>query len=411
MNELILDGFFTKKNEFKQKNLTIKEFINTNVYNEKFPDIKSYKSIFGGDKTEICGFYTLFFSLNYIKYILNERDIYYIYKNTNRKSFFKFYKNFLSFFISNMPSLEQYEITELNNGSSLERHHIDFILKNNLLFKYMGKKYDDLNDDKKYNFEFEWFDFISNNFSISEIPKINKLNDIFKKISQNVKDVTPSKNNNVIFLYIGLIEHWILIIYDSYYKDILIEIDSFEGTRDIINLKYLDEKEIQEYIDKENDINILLTKKPPSEYSIKQFKNFIKDTQRLLYKLNYFVLKNDNDKISLGLSIIEERCNSFLESFNNLNIDKNDKLNELLIIYYWFANEYHSKRIKEDFYYTMKEYKVSQKNCYNKNINKFFALIKELRDFLNENIKLIDQNDIKEILVKGFDIFDKINKL
>ena len=275
----------------------------------------------------------------------------------------------------------------------------------------MGKKYDDLNDDKKYNFEFEWFDFISNNFSISEIPKINKLNDIFKKISQNVKDVTPSKNNNVIFLYIGLIEHWILIIYDSYYKDILIEVDSFEGTRDIINLKYLDEKEIQEYIDKENDINILLTKKPPSEYSIKQFKNFIKDTQRLLYKLNYFVLKNDNDNISLGLSIIEERCNSFLESFNNLNIDKNDKLNELLIIYYWFANEYHSKRIKEDFYDTMKEYKVSQKNCYNKNINKFFALIKELRDFLNENIKLIDQNDIKEILVKGFDIFDKINKL
>ena len=144
LKELILDGFFIKKEDFKQIKLKHKEFIYEDVYNEKFPNFKSYKSVYGKDKSEICGFYALFYTLNYIKYIINDRDTYYLYKNTNRKSFFKFYKRFIPFFISNMLELEKYEIEELNREGSLERHHLDYILKNKLLYKFMGSKYNDL---------------------------------------------------------------------------------------------------------------------------------------------------------------------------------------------------------------------------------------------------------------------------
>ena len=214
-------------------------YIDDKASNPEFPNIISYKTAVDRRAKDICGFYDLFYTLNYIKYIINERDNYYLYKNTNKKSFFKFYKNFLPFFIQNMPSLEDYEIKELNNESSLERHHLDFILKNKILFKYMGKNYDEIM--KKYQFEFEWFDFMGNNFAISEIEKIKKLDNIFNEIFKINIEKNPCKK--IFFLYIGLTEHWILIIYDSLYKNSFIKMDSFYGAQDIINLKYLDEKE------------------------------------------------------------------------------------------------------------------------------------------------------------------------
>jgi len=402
LNELIINGFFVKKEEIKQKNLQLTDFINEKAYNEKFPDIKVYKVICGGN-SDICGFYALFYTLNYLKYLFNGRDIYYLYRNTIRKSFFKFYKKFLSFFISNMTSLEQYEIEELNKQSSLERHHLDFILKNNLLFKYMGEKYNSLHE--KFKFEFEWFDFMSNNFATSDISKIEKLNNIFKEIRECTK--TPDIQNKIFFLYVGLTEHWILIIYDSLYKNICIEMDSYEGSQDIINLKYLDDNEINAYIKNINDQITKIKKKPLTEYSSMQFKNSILDMHRFLYKLNNLILKNND--FNLGISIMEERCNSFMESFNCLKISQDDKLNGLLVIYNWLANEYHPKRIKEDFYDMMNELKIN-KNCENENIKKFFRLIKTYRDFMNENIKLIEQQDIKELLEKGLNVFDEINK-
>ena len=412
LKELVLEGFFIKKEDFKQHKLTIKDIIYEDVYNKKFPDIKSYKSVYGKDKSDICGFYALYYTLNYIKYILNNRDIYYLYKNTNRKSFFKFYKRFIPFFISNMSELEKYEIEELNKEGSLERHHLDYILKNKLLFKFMGSKYNDLLNkyitDENNLFEFEWFDFVSNNFAI-EIPKIKKLNNIFKEISECVK--IPPSNNKIFFLYIGLIEHWILIIYDSFNKNYFIEIDSYKETKDIIKLNYLDENKIKEFINKVNEDSVKSKMKPLTEYSKSQFYIFIKDTQRLFYKLNYLILKNNNKEINIGLSIIEERCNTFIDDFNNLKINKDDKLNELLIIYNWFATEYHPKRIKEDFFDMMKDLEINQMNCNNKIIQKFFSLIKELNNDLKENIKLIEQEDIKEILEKGLNVFEEINNI
>ena len=404
----ILSQFYITKENFKQKNYTLKDFIDYKSYNTKFPNIISYKTICDRRSKDICGFYDLFFTINYIKYIINNRDLYYLSKNLNNKSFFKFYHKFLFFFIKNMNTLEEYEINELNKEGSLERHHIDYILKNNLLYKFMGKKYDDL--IKKFEFQFEWFDFMGDNFSLSEIDKIKRLDNIFKEISKCSKN-EKANNNKIIFLYIGLTEHWILIIYDPLYKNNFIKMDSFFGSRDIVNLKYLDEKEFDNYIKNINEESEQIHDKRLNQYQINLFRNSIIDTQRILYKLNNFVSKTNHSDFNLGINIMEERCNFFIQNFQKLKIDKSDTMNELLIIYNWFTNEYHPKTLKEEYYDMMNELGIKSKECKNENINKFFGLIKELNIFLKENLKLVEQQDIKEFLEKGYDIVYKISNL
>ena len=113
----------------------------------------------------------------------------------------------------------------------------------------------------------------------------------------------------------------------------------------------------------------------------------------------------------MGTSIVEERCNSFIESFGSIKFNEDDKLNKLLVIYYWFANEYHPKRIKEDFLDIMVELGINSKNCDNEKIKKFFELTNDLSNFFSENLKNIEQEDIKEMLEKGFNVFNDINKL
>ena len=402
--ELILEGFYIKKEEFNKKDLSIKNFINENVYNEKFPDIKSYKVISAMGST--CGFYTLFYTVNYLKYILKDRDIYYLYKNTLGKSFFGFYKKFVPFFISKMPTLEKFEIEELKKDSPLERHHLDFILKNNLIYEFMGKKYKPLFEEyinvKKYKFEYEWFDFISNNFSLFDIVKIKRLNKIFNEILECSKSANPP--GKIFFLYIGLTEHWILVIYDSFYKNNFIEMDSYSGTKDIINLKFVDDKEIEKFVNKVNKEIIQVKRTPLNKYQIKQFTNSIYDTQRVLYKLNNILLNNE---FSLGLAIMEEKCDLFLKNFENLKINKNEKLKTLITIYNWLKNEYNPKWIKEDYYDIMKELDIN-KNNNNLKIKNFFELIKDLKDFINENIKLIEEKNILELLTEGINVFSNI---
>jgi hypothetical protein len=144
-----------------------------------------------------------------------------------------------------MTSLEEFEVELLKKGMPLEREYLDFILKNKLLYEYMGNKYSNL--IQKYTFEFEWFDFIENNFSLfNDVDKLKKLNNIFNDIIQCYKGI--NKTEKIIFLYIGLTGHWILVIYDSFYNNTFIEMDSYIGTKDVINLKYLDNQEIDKFI-------------------------------------------------------------------------------------------------------------------------------------------------------------------
>ena len=407
INDDILEQFFITKEKFKQKNFSLNDFIDTKTSNPKFPNIITYKTNFDNLNKDICGFYDLFFTMNYIKYIINDRDLYYLYKNNNKKAFFTFYKKFLPFFITNMPSLEEYEIDELNKEGSLERHHLDFILKNKLLYKYMGIKYDNI--IKKFEFEFEWFDFVGNNFAISEIDKIKKLNNIFNEIFKFSKEENPPKK--VFFLYIGLTEHWILIIYDSLYKNNFIKMDSYQYSQEIINLPYLDQNEIESFMNKVNDEFTQINKKTISTYAMNLFHNCINDIHRILYKLNNFISSTSHQYFNLGISIIEERCNFLLQSFENLKINANDNLNKLLIIYNWLSKEYHPKTIKEEYYDMLNILEIKSRECTNEKIKNFFELMKKLNDFLKENLKLIEQQDIKELLVKGYEVIDKISIL
>ena len=404
----IIEKFTMTKEKFKQKNLSLNDFIDSKAFNPKFSNIITYKTTFDRLCKDICGFYALFFTMNYIKYIVHERDIYYLYKNTNAKSFFKFYKKFLPFFISNMPSLEDYEIIELNKESSLERHHLDFILKNRLLFKYMGNKYHE--KIKKFEFEFEWFDFMGDNFAISDIDKIKRLDNIFNEIRKLSLEENPS-DKKIYFLYIGLTEHWILIIYDPIYKNKFIKMDSFYASQYLINLKYLDQKEIDNFMNTINDEYSKINKKEITTYAMNLFHNSIKDTHRILYKLNNFISSTTHENFNLGLSILEERCNFIVKSFENLNIQNNDNTNKLLIIYNWFAKEYHPKTIKEEYYVMLNQLGIKSKECKNEIINKFFQVMKNLNNFFKENLKLIEQQDIKELLQKGYEIIDNISKL
>jgi hypothetical protein len=290
-----------------------------------------------------------------------------------------------------MTSLEGFEIEELNKGSSLERHHLDFILNNNLLFEYLGKKYNNNDLLKKYTFEFEWFDFISNNFCLSDnLDKLKKLNNIFNYIEHCNKG--QSKTDKIIFLYIGLTEHWILVIYDSFYNNTFIEMDSYIGTKDVINLKYLDNQEIEKFIHNFNVEIAQFKGKSLNKYQIKSFKNYIEDTHRLLYKLNNILL---SDEFSLGVSIMEEKCNEFLKNFEKVKFNKEDadKLKGLKIISDWFGKEYLSQWLKEDFFDLMKELGINKQNCKNVGIQKFFELIQNLKKYLSDNISLIREND------------------
>ena len=148
-----------------------------------------------------------------------------------------------------------------------------------------------------------------------------------------------------------------------------------------------------------------------TKYTIKLFYNSIIDTHKILYKLNNFISSTSKEYINLGISILQERCNFLLQSFENLKINNDDHLNKILIIYDWLSKEYHPKTIKEEYYDMLQILGIKSKECNNETINKFFDLFKKLDSFLKENIKLIEQQDIKEFLEKGHDIIDKISNL
>ena len=187
--------------------------------------------------------------------------------------------------------------------------------------------------------------------------------------------------------------------------------DSFYASQELINLKYLDQNEIDNYMSKVNEEFTRINKKVISKYAMELFHNSIKDTHRILYKLNNFISSTTNKDFNLGLSILEERCNFLMKSFENLKLPDNDNLNKLLIIYDWFAKEYHPKTIKEEYYDMINQLGIKSKECKNEIVNKFFGLIKKLDGFLKENMKLIEQQDIKDFLQKGYEVVDKISNL
>ena len=386
LNELL------KTKEERQKEIIgkkIEDYIFFQINYEKInnnPKLFFMKTIKQNNKSNLCGFYAFFFAKNYLKYIEKERNLYYLKKNDSIFLFYKFYNKFLKT-ILDKDDFNEFEKNELKNQGSIERQQIDKILNiNKNIYK---------NEIKGIKINYNWIEYSFRNFNYIDINQIEKL----KKSLENIKQ---SKNEIHIF-FLAMQVHWnLLIIDDTYDKKTIFIFDSIDHSDDYINLK--DEKSLKDYIKKDDEYNQkVLHLQAFSSYQIKMYKEFVYDYQKVFEDFVRVVYNN----IDLDEFIIENRCISIISSFNNLSIEKiEDKTQKILSIYYWLLTEYHPNILKENVYFLMEKYKINQ-NTKNDIIQNFFKIINENSNFIEENLNLINENDIKELLIK-FINFNKI---
>ena len=386
LNELL------KTKEERQKEIIgkkIEDYIFFQINYEKInnnPKLFFMKTIKQNNKSNLCGFYAFFFAKNYLKYIEKERNLYYLKKNDSIFLFYKFYNRFLKT-ILDKDDFNEFEKNELKNQGSIERQQIDKILNiNKNIYK---------NEIKGIKINYNWIEYSFRNFNYIDINQIEKL----KKSLENIK---KSKNEIHIF-FLAMQVHWnLLIIDDTYDKKTIFIFDSIDNSDDYINLK--DEKSLKDYIKRDDEYNQkVLHLQAFSSYQIKMYKEFVYDYQKVFEDFVRVVYNN----IDLDEFIIENRCISIISSFNNLFIEKiEDKTQKILSIYYWLLTEYHPNILKENVYFLMEKYKINQ-NTKNDIIQNFFKIINENSNFIEENLNLINENDIKELLIK-FINFNKI---
>ena len=386
LNELL------KTKEERQKEIIgkkIEDYIFFQINYEKInnnPKLFFMKTIKQNNKSNLCGFYAFFFAKNYLKYIEKERNLYYLKKNDSIFLFYKFYNRFLKT-ILDKDDFNEFEKNELKNQGSIERVQIDKILNiNKNIYK---------NEIKGIKINYNWIEYSFRNFNYIDINQIEKL----KKSLENIK---KSKNEIHIF-FLAMQVHWnLLIIDDTYDKKTIFIFDSIDHSDDYINLK--DEKSLKDYIKRDDEYNQkVLHLQAFSSYQIKMYKEFVYDYQKVFEDFIRVVYNN----IDLDEFIIENRCISIISSFNNLSIEKiEDKTQKILSIYYWLLTEYHPNILKENVYFLMEKYKINQ-NTKNDIIQNFFKIINENSNFIEENLNLINENDIKELLIK-FINFNKI---
>ncbi len=386
LNELL------KTKEERQKEIIgkkIEDYIFFQINYEKInnnPKLFFMKTIKQNNKSNLCGFYAFFFAKNYLKYIEKERNLYYLKKNDSIFLFYKFYNRFLKT-ILDKDDFNEFEKNELKNQGSIERQQIDKILNiNKNIYK---------NEIKGIKINYNWIEYSFRNFNYIDINQIEKL----KKSLENFKQ---SKNEIHIF-FLAMQVHWnLLIIDDTYDKKTIFIFDSIDNSDDYINLK--DEKSLKDYIKRDDEYNQkVLHLQAFSSYQIKMYKEFVYDYQKVFEDFVRVVYNN----IDLDEFIIENRCISIISSFNNLFIEKiEDKTQKILSIYYWLLTEYHPNILKENVYFLMEKYKINQ-NTKNDIIQNFFKIINENSNFIEENLNLINENDIKELLIK-FINFNKI---
>ena len=386
LNELL------KTKEERQKEIIgkkIEDYIFFQINYEKInnnPKLFFMKTIKQNNKSNLCGFYAFFFAKNYLKYIEKERNLYYLKKNDSIFLFYKFYNRFLKT-ILDKDDFNEFEKNELKNQGSIERVQIDKILNiNKNIYK---------NEIKGIKINYNWIEYSFRNFNYIDINQIEKL----KKSLENIK---KSKNEIHIF-FLAMQVHWnLLIIDDTYDKKTIFIFDSIDHSDDYINLK--DEKSLKDYIKRDDEYNQkVLHLQAFSSYQIKMYKEFVYDYQKVFEDFIRVVYNN----IDLDEFIIENRCISIISSFNNLSIEKiEDKTQKILSIFYWLLTEYHPNILKENVYFLMEKYKINQ-NTKNDIIQNFFKIINENSNFIEENLNLINENDIKELLIK-FINFNKI---
>jgi hypothetical protein len=394
INNILNDIFWNKKeikNELKNKNYE-------NYINNKFNNIEIMKCIFQFHNSNLCGFYTLFFARNYINYIKNKNDIYFLEKNLSRYKFYKFYFKIIKYLIENKKNFDEYDINEIKNGGSLERHHMDFILKNYYLFLN--------NNNNNIKFECARFDYIEQNFILNNCENFQKIQNIFL----NIKNNNNNTNNNEIYLFfIGMNDHWIVLIYNKNYnkKKLLLFQSNSLSTFELLNLK---KSEINKFINEHELQNQNLFKlKAYTNYEKKNFNNYINNFQELINDINFLLFNENclNDKNYLIIFILEKYTKKIIESYNeNVNINNKNNMEILLQIYNWLLNNYYPTIFIDNIYKVLIFFKITNLE---KNLKEFYFFCKNNYNIINTNINLISSiEDINKILKLFLDFTNKI---
>ena len=367
----------------------LEDYIFFHIKFEKFninPKLIFMKTINQHNKSNLCGFYAFFFARNYLKYIEKGRNLYYLTKNNSNFLFYKFYNKLLKKILVK-DDFNEFEKKELKQQGSIERQQIDKILNiNKNIYK---------NEINGIKINYNWIEYSFRNFNYIDINQI----EVLKNALENIKKST----NEIHIFFLAMQVHWnLLIIDDIYDKNTIFIFDSVGHSDDYINLK--DEKSLIDYIQKDNEYNQkILHLQEFSSYQIKMYKEFVYDYQKVFEDFIRVVYNN----INLDEFIIENRCSSIILSLKNLSIDEiEDKTQKILCIYNWLLNEYHPNILKENVYFLMEKFKINQ-NCKNEIIKNFFKTIKEISNFIEKNLDLINENDIKELLIKLIN-FNKI---
>ena len=393
LNNILNDIYWNKKeikNKLKNKNYE-------NYINNRFNNIEIMNCIYQNSNSNLCGFYTLFFARNYINYINNNNDIYFLEKNLSRYKFYKFYFKIIKYLIENKKNFNEYEINEIKNGGSLERHHMDYILKNHYLF---------LNNNN-IKIESVRFDYIEQNFILNNCENFQKIQNVFL----NIKNNNNTYNNEIYLFFIGMNDHWIVLIFNKNYnkKKLLLFNSNSLSTYELLNLKKSDiNKFINDYDLKNQN---LFKFKPFTNYEKKNFNNYIINFQELIKDINFLLFNENclNNKNYLIIFILGKYINKIIESYNeNVNINNKNNMEILLQIYNWLLNNYYPTIFIDNIYKVLIFFQITNLEKF-KDLNELKIFCEKNNNLINNNITLLNSiEDINKILKLFLDFTNKI---
>ena len=333
----------------------------------------------------LCGFYSLFYVRMYLKYLRSNYNDYYLTSLCSYKKFYKYYRRTIAMLSEQFPK----DKNELYKEGSLERYHMDYILKTNYVQKDIDIKDIELNIIRIY--------FVGGTFA-NEKSQLKEIENFFMSMKENSKD-----KHKVFILFLGLSAHWIVLINDNNNKFISKEhfllFDSYARSAEIFYIEDNDTARYK-YID-----NIDLTeqtqfkKKKMTDYDKKSFNFFIKDYQALFSSLSTVLSKISTEHNIISTIVLEHYIRDILASYEEMLgvpfeclYSFEDKFLLLMMIYNWLISQYHPKILKENI---MDNIVGNNKSDMIKRYCEFCIMNNEV---IQSNIKCVLEGDIVDIL-------------
>ena len=399
--EMIEFEFLMTKQQ-KEKYLTNKETKINSIQKTFWYNLIILKTI-NQQSGNLCGFYAIFNARQYIKYAINNNNEYYLHGMNSFKKFFNFHRKIVTHILKQYP----HEKEELNQLGSLERYHMDYIIKSNLLVENKINILASLNI-KCY---FLWFSYSGGTFS-GDKEHFRTIEELFTQ----AKKVSNDKKRSIYFFLIALSAHWILLISDNYInrKDInLLLFDSYGKANEVFTIQN-NKEAILQYIDNIDRVNHTKYKmKKMTEYDIKAFTYFIEDYKFLFNDLSLLLSKIPKEKDIIPKMVVEYQCKNVINSYENLigmSFEKldafEDKMLLLMMIYNWLLTNYHPKILSENIFEIINYFKLKSKN--NSQISKYILFCKKNNEMIKNNLNLIFEKDIIELLLLFMDLNNKI---